>query len=121
MAHHISTKSELDALFSSTTYVAVDFYADWCPPCKMISPIFEQHASAKAHLSTELAFAKVNTDHVKELAAQYSITGLPTFMFFKEGKQVAVHGKKMLQGADVQGLNAAVEKLGALAEGRIKA
>lgn len=115
--HHITSASELDALLSSTTYVAVDFFADWCPPCKTIAPIFAQLAS-KHGVPGALAFAKVNVDHVNDVAARYRVTAMPTFLFFKEGKQVAVNGQPMIQGADPRALGAAAEKLGGLVKKR---
>ena len=63
--------------------VLVDFYADWCGPCKMIAPTIEQ-------LSKEYAgkakFVKVNTDDNQELAQQFGIMSIPTVMFFSKGK-----------------------------------
>lgn len=111
---HISSAAQLSTLMASTTYVAVDFYADWCPPCKAIAPIFEQLAN-KFTIPGILAFAKVNVDHVQDVAGKYRVTAMPTFMFFKEGNQVAVNGMAMLQGADPTKLRAAAEKLGGLA------
>lgn len=111
---HINSLAELQSLFSSNTYVALDFYADWCPPCKMISPVYES-LSKQHSVPGLLAFAKVNVDHVGDVAAAYRITSMPTFLFFKEGKQVGVNGRAMLQGADGAGLKAAAEKLGGLA------
>ncbi|KAG6010042.1 hypothetical protein E4U21_000484 [Claviceps maximensis] len=117
MAHpvqHINSPEELQTLLSSTTYVAVDFYADWCPPCKAIAPIFEQLAS-KHTQPQHLAFAKINVDKVGQVATTYKITAMPTFLFFKEGKQVAVNGQALLRGADPKALGDAVEKLSGLA------
>lgn len=111
---HVTSMSELQSLLSSTTYVAVDFFADWCPPCKTIAPVFEQLAGKHAVPGT-LAFAKVNVDHVQEAARAYRVTAMPTFLFFKEGKQVAVNGQAVIQGADARSLMAAAEKLGGLA------
>ncbi|CAM1502659.1 Fc.00g074350.m01.CDS01 [Cosmosporella sp. VM-42] len=117
MIHHINSAEELQTLLSSTTYVAVDFFADWCPPCKVIAPVFEQLAT-KHGVPDILAFAKVNVDHVQEVARTYRVTAMPTFLFFKEGKQVAVNGQVMIQGADPRALGAAAEKLGGLAQKR---
>lgn len=113
--HHINSTAELSALLSSNTYVAVDFFADWCPPCRSIAPIFAQLAARHA-LDGRLAFAKVNVDHVQDAAARYRVTAMPTFLFFKDGKQVAVNGQAMIQGADPRTLGAAAEKLGGLAK-----
>ncbi|OAA32324.1 Thioredoxin-like protein [Moelleriella libera RCEF 2490] len=114
---HINSAEELQALLASTTYVAVDFFADWCPPCKAIAPVFEQLA-AKHSAPRHLAFAKVNVDTVQSVAATYRVTAMPTFMFFKEGTQVAVNGQALIQGADPRALGAAAEKLAALAAKR---
>ncbi|KAI1747598.1 thioredoxin-like protein [Xylaria castorea] len=118
--HHITSSAELTALFSSTTYVAVDFYADWCPPCKAIAPIYEKLAGQHA-VDGALAFAKVNVDHVQDAARTHGVTAMPTFLFFKEGRQVAVNGQKMIQGADPRSLGAAAEKLGGLAKKKVEA
>lgn len=118
--HHINSSAELNSLLSSNTYVAVDFFADWCPPCKTIAPIF-QTLAAKHSIPGLLAFAKVNVDHVQDLAATYRVTAMPTFLFFKDGKQVAVNGQAMIRGADPRSLSAAAEKLGGLAKKRLEA
>ena len=112
---HITSSAELAALFSSTTYVAVDFYADWCPPCKAIAPLYEKLAAQHA-VGGILAFAKVNVDHVQDVAREHGVTAMPTFLFFKESKQVAVNGSATLQGANPPVLTAAAEKLGRLAK-----
>ncbi|QPG95092.1 hypothetical protein C2857_007639 [Epichloe festucae Fl1] len=112
--HYINSAEELQTLLASTTYVVVDFFADWCPPCKTIAPIFEQLAT-KHSKPDHLAFAKVNVDKVQSLASAYRISAMPTFMFFKEGKQVAVNGQATIQGADPKSLGAAAEKLSGLA------
>ncbi|KAI0381158.1 thioredoxin domain-containing protein [Hypomontagnella monticulosa] len=118
--HHVNSLPELQSLFASTTYVAVDFFADWCGPCKAIAPRYE--ALAQQHSAPNvLAFAKVNVDQAQDIARQYGITAMPTFMFFKEGKQVAVNGQSAIRGADPQSLSAAAEKLGGLAKKRMAA
>jgi len=87
-AKHLNSVSEFDALTSSTTFVIVDFYADWCPPCKMIAPMFA--ALAQSHsVEGNLAFAKVNVDYQQQLAMRYGITAMPTFMLLKNGQPVS--------------------------------
>lgn len=117
MVRDVTSSEELAKVLSSNTYVVVDFYADWCPPCKAIAPVFEQ-LSGKHAVEAQLAFVKVNVDNVKDVAVQYRISAMPTFLFFKQGTQVAVHGQKTLQGANPQALGAAAEKLGGLAKER---
>ncbi|KAH8158764.1 hypothetical protein CIB48_g9481 [Xylaria polymorpha] len=80
----ITEAAQLRALLSSTTHVVVDFYADWCPPCRAIAPIFSKLADNHSS-DGKLAFAKVNVDHVNNIAKQYNVTAMPTFMFFQDG------------------------------------
>ncbi|KAI2469113.1 thioredoxin domain-containing protein [Annulohypoxylon bovei var. microspora] len=118
--HHLSSLAELQSLFASTTYVAVDFYADWCGPCKTIAPHYE--ALARQHSAPGvLAFAKVNVDAAQDAARAHAVTAMPTFMFFKDGRQVAVNGQPVIRGADPRALSAAAEKLGGLAKKRMAA
>ncbi|TGJ82322.1 hypothetical protein E0Z10_g6446 [Xylaria hypoxylon] len=83
--YKVSSLAELRALLASTTYVAVDFYADWCPPCRAIAPVFSQLADSHA-VKGQLAFAKVNVDHVKDVAGEYGVSAMPTFVFFRKGE-----------------------------------
>lgn len=64
--------------------VFVDFYADWCGPCKLTSPIIEELSAEM----TKMKFVKVDVDKNPELAGHYSIFSIPTFMIFKDGKVV---------------------------------
>jgi thioredoxin 1 len=63
--------------------VVVDFYADWCGPCKIISPILEQLSKEYKGM---VKFVKINTDDNQELAGQFGIMSIPTVMFFAKGK-----------------------------------
>ncbi|KAK8045023.1 hypothetical protein PG993_005047 [Apiospora rasikravindrae] len=111
----IKSMAELNELFKTTTYVVIDFYADWCGPCKTIAPELER--MAKQHsLPGLLAIAKVNVDHALDVARQYNISAMPTFLCFKEGRQVAVNGHPYIQGADLLLLKTSIEKLSALAQ-----
>lgn len=65
--------------------VFVDFFAEWCGPCKMTGPIIEQLSEEKKDIS----FLKVNVDENNELASQYSIFSIPTFVIFKDGQVVS--------------------------------
>jgi thioredoxin 2 len=66
--------------------VVVDFWAEWCGPCKMMAPIFDKVA---AELEPEFRFLKVDTEAESPLAAQYGIRSIPTMMMFRKGKMVA--------------------------------
>jgi thioredoxin 1 len=67
----------------SSQPVVVDFYADWCGPCKMIEPVV--HSLADEYKG-KVKFVKVDTDTNQELAAQFGIMSIPTVMFFAKGK-----------------------------------
>ena len=63
--------------------VVIDFYADWCGPCKMMAPIFEE---TMAEYEGRVVFAKINVDESKGIAMKYKVLGIPTLIFFKEGE-----------------------------------
>ena len=63
--------------------ILVDFYADWCGPCKMMAPIVEEISE---ELKDKVKVCKVNVDENQNLAAQYGIMSIPTLIFVKNGK-----------------------------------
>lgn len=67
--------------------VFVDFYADWCGPCKMTSPIIEELSENPAY--AEVKFVKVDVDANQELSGQFSVFSIPTFITFKKGEVVS--------------------------------
>ncbi len=66
--------------------VVVDFWAEWCGPCKLMAPAYERVA---AEMEPNLRFLKVDTEQEPELAARYGIRGIPTLMVFRKGEVVA--------------------------------
>ncbi len=65
--------------------VMIDFYADWCAPCKVTSPLIEELSEE----IKDMKFVKVDVDSNPNLASQYSVFSIPTFMIWKDGKVVA--------------------------------
>lgn len=76
-------KSFGELIQTNETPVFVDFWAEWCGPCRMVAPAVKQLAE---ELKGKLTVVKVNVDEKPELAAQYGIQGIPTFMLFKNGR-----------------------------------
>lgn len=66
--------------------VLVDFYADWCGPCKMLGPTVEKLSDEYAGKAT---FAKINVDDNQDIAIKYRVMSIPMLILFKDGKQVA--------------------------------
>ncbi len=83
MAHITITNDNFDTeVLSSEKTVLLDFYADWCGPCKMIAPIVEEISGER----TDIVVGKVNVDNDPELANRFGITSIPTIVIMKGGK-----------------------------------
>ncbi|KAK3724762.1 hypothetical protein LTR37_000810 [Vermiconidia calcicola] len=78
----ITSNQHFKSTVTSSTYTVVDFYADWCGPCKQISPIFEQLAGAESKPG-KIVFCKVNVDNQKDVAQTYGISAMPTFLVLR--------------------------------------
>ena len=67
--------------------ILVDFYADWCGPCKMLGPVLEE-LSADKEFEGKLRFGKINTENYPSLAQEFSVQGIPCLIFIKGSKEV---------------------------------
>ena len=83
MARAVTTANFKDEVLSNAKPVLVDFWAEWCGPCRMVSPIVDELGTEYAE---KLDVVKVNVDEEPELAQQYGITGIPALLVFKGGE-----------------------------------
>jgi thioredoxin 1 len=83
---HVSDSSFDSDVIQASGPVLVDYWAEWCGPCKMIAPILEEAAT---QYGGKLTIAKLNVDDNNATAAKYGIRGIPTLMLFKDGQVVA--------------------------------
>ena len=94
---HVNQQDFKKFVVENSGVVLVDFYADWCGPCKSVAPIIDE-------LSIEMptvSFVKVNVDENQDVASEYSIFSIPTFLIFKNGQvvtqMVGAQGKEAFQ------------------------
>lgn len=98
------TEEDFDRVVSGPKPVLVDYWATWCPPCRIMDPVVERLAEK---YSDKVVFAKVNVDEEMGLSSRYEVFSIPTFMLFKNGQPMdAVIGavgeaslEKLLLGA----------------------
>lgn len=94
---HLKTSEFESAITGSGKLKVIDFFADWCGPCKMLGPVLEQAAAEQA----DVEFFKVNIDEEEELAMKYRVMTIPTLLFIKDGevldKTVGLISKKDLE------------------------
>lgn len=83
---HVTDDSFTDDVLQSDKPVLVDYWAEWCGPCKMIAPILDD---AAAQYGDRLQIAKMNVDENREIPSKFGIRGIPTLMLFKGGELAA--------------------------------
>ena len=81
----VATNTNFTELLQDSKLVIVDFWAVWCGPCRMRSPILDE---VEEEMADQITVVKVNVDDADEIAAQYRIMSIPTLLFFKNGQVV---------------------------------
>ena len=81
----VATNTNFGELLQDGKLVIVDFWATWCGPCRMLSPLLDQ---VEEEMADQVTVVKVNVDDADEIAAQFRIMNIPTLLFFKEGQLV---------------------------------
>ena len=90
--------SDFDRFISKNDLpVVVDFWAAWCGPCKVMAPAFSQLAT---EMSSELRFAKLDTEQAQDIAGRFNIRSIPTMILFRDGKE----GRRISGALDVPGM-----------------
>ena len=90
MVKVISTVDDFEKeVVKSDIPVIVDFFADWCGPCRMLAPVFSKLSE---EYEGEVKFVKINVDEAQELAVRFNVMSIPTILFFKNGE---VAGQQM--------------------------
>ncbi|PWN94169.1 thioredoxin [Acaromyces ingoldii] len=82
----ITSYDDFKKIIAQDKVTAIDFWATWCGPCKMISPMFEKLAGAAD--ADKIEFYKVDVDEQGQIAEEVGIKAMPTFVFFKDGKKI---------------------------------
>lgn len=85
MAHLVTDQNFDKEVLQASHPVLVDFYADWCGPCKMIAPLVEELAKEYEGKAT---IVKLNVDENMDTSQKYGVMSIPTLIFFKDGKEV---------------------------------
>ncbi len=83
---HLNRTNWNDIVLNSNLPVLVDFWAEWCGPCRMVGPIVEQLAHS---LDGKVKVSKLNVDQNQEIAMKYNVQSIPSLILFKNGKEIA--------------------------------
>ena len=101
---------EFEKVVNSEKLVVVDFYADWCMPCRYISPVLEK---LEKEMDSRVEFYKLNVDENRELAFEFGISSIPTVLFFYKGKVVGGFIGAMPEKAVRDEIKKALDKISA--------
>jgi thioredoxin 1 len=108
VVHSVASLDAMRPLIAKDQLTVVDAFAQWCPPCKAIAPQMHELAMRKPHVQ----FVSVDVDVAKDIAMEYQIRAMPTFLFFQSGKMV-----HRFEGADIRRLEQMVDELGRVPAG----
>ena len=99
----VGNTENFDNLLSSDTPVLVDFWAEWCTPCRYMEPVLKELAGS---FSGRVVFVQLNVDESPAIASKYHVRAIPTFILFRDGRQV----KRLLGAVGREPLEAALRE-----------
>jgi len=99
----VGNAENFDNLLSSDTPVLVDFWAEWCTPCRYMEPVLKELAGS---FSGRVVFVQLNVDESPAIASKYDVRAIPTFILFRDGRQV----KRFLGAVGREPLEAALRE-----------
>ncbi len=99
----VATNTNFDELLQDSKLVIVDFWATWCGPCRMISPILDE---VEEEMPDKITVVKVNVDDADEIAGRFRIMSIPTLLYFKDGQMVDKTVGAMPKHALIEKINA---------------
>mgnify|MGYP000792229572 CR=1 FL=1 len=85
MVHNVTEKNFEELVTKNEGTVPLDFWANWCGPCRMMGPVVDEIAQSRS----DVLVGKVNVDEEGELAQRFNVLSIPTFIVFKQGKEVS--------------------------------
>ncbi|ODV91411.1 hypothetical protein CANCADRAFT_3115 [Tortispora caseinolytica NRRL Y-17796] len=101
MISEITSADAFKSAIASDKLTVVDFFATWCGPCKAIAPVVDKMSEE----FTDAVFIKVDVDQLGDIAAEYGVRAMPTFMLFKNGEKI-----ETVVGANPMGLKKAIKE-----------
>jgi thioredoxin 1 len=107
-AKPVDSKNWEKEVMASSIPVFVDFWAEWCGPCRMVSPVIEELASEYAG---KINFVKVNVDENNEIASKYNVFSIPTLALFSKGQIVAQQVGAASKGSYKNMIDSALSKI----------